>query len=63
VDKTLWNRQALGNGLGKLRKSNPERVELKKKNWKGYTVWVIHPPETKEGEEKPDYKTETSYKR
>lgn len=64
LEKIIWNRQALGNGLGKLRKTNPERVELKKKNWKGYNVWVLKPRVIGVDEEKPkSRKAEISYQR
>ena len=64
LSKVLWNRRALGNGLGKIRKTNPERVRLKGQNWKGKSVWILLPVEVKEGEEKPKgRKTEANYQR
>jgi hypothetical protein len=60
LEKVLWNRQALANGLAKLKGHG--RVEKKKKDSKGNRGWIIYPPsftkkdienwKTKRGEEK-----------
>jgi hypothetical protein len=42
LEKVLWNRQALANGLGNLKGHG--RVEKKKKDSKGNRGWIIYPP-------------------
>jgi hypothetical protein len=63
LTKVLWNRQSLGNGMGKLRKTNPERVKIKGQNSKGQTVWVHLPPGYQEGDGEPARKGGISYQR
>jgi hypothetical protein len=51
LNKVIWYERFIGNTLKTLRRTHPERVELKKKDSGGYNIWVIHPP--KEDEKKP----------
>jgi len=43
LNRALWHNQALSQGLGKLSKTHPNRVEKRTKHG-GINIWVIKPP-------------------